>query len=314
MPDRRSVDELSIEELERILAIRKRQAREATLRRLQGEGRLVDVERPSPAANPGVSGETVNTAGARYRVADPDATADVRRRRAPVWRTWRDRLLLLVEVGALVGLVLVIVGIEQTRRELNRDVAIARDANRPTPEPTPLLTAVVLPSGHKPPTDSGEPEPNLDEIPAHLRPYVQSITPPPPPTPGPGQPIRLDIPALNLIGKPIVPGTDWEQLKKGVGHHPGTANPGERGNLVLAAHNDIFGEIFRDLDRLRPGDEIIVHTLDRTYRYVVAETRLVEPTQIDVMNPTSEPTVTLISCYPYLIDTQRIVVIAALQS
>jgi sortase A len=315
MTDRRSVDELSIEELEQILAIRKRQAREATLRRLKGEGRVVGAEAADDgaqhvdAADPA---QPTELAGVRYRAVELDLKPAAQPRLF-AWRKWRDRLLLLVEVGALVGLALVIVGIEQTRQELNRDVAVARDEDRPTPEPTPLISAVVLPGGHKPPTAPGGAAPNFDEIPAHLRGYVQSVTPLPIPTSGPGQPTRLVISALDIDAS-IVPGTDWEQLKKGVGHQPRTANPGERGNLVLAAHNDIFGEIFRDLDRLQPGDEIVVYTTDQSYRYVVTETRLVAPTDVDVMNPTSEPTVTLISCYPYLVDTQRIVVIAALQS
>lgn len=316
MTDRRSVDELSIEELEQILAIRKRQARGATLRRLKGEGRLVGAEPVDEAAleaEPASAPRSVDPAGARYRAVEVDAKPAAQPRRPFAWRKWRDRLLLLVEVGALVGLALVIVGIEQTRQELNRDVAVAGDDDRPTPEPTPLLSAVVLPSGHKPPTAPGGAAPNFDEIPAHLRGYVQSVTPLPIPTSGPGQPTRVVISALGIDAS-IVPGTDWEQLKKGVGHQPGTANPGERGNLVLAAHNDIFGEIFRDLDRLRPGDEIVVYAIDQSYRYVVAETRIVAPTDVEVMNPTSEPTVTLISCYPYLVDTQRIVVIAVLQA
>jgi sortase A len=318
MPDRRSVDELSIEELERILAIRKRQTREATLRRLQGEGRLVDTESVNEvmgrsAPNADEAPADADPIGSRYRTIELEAKPAGRRRPLIGWRTWRDRLLLLVEVAALLGLVLVIAGIEQTRQELNRDVAVARDVDRPAEEPTPVIRAVVLPSGHKPPTAPGGAAPNVDEIPAHLRGYVQSVTPLPIPTPGPGQPTRVVIPALNVDAS-IVPGTDWEQLKKGVGHHPGTANPGERGNLVLAAHNDIFGEIFKELDRLRPGDEIVVHSIDRAYRYVVTETRVVEPTDVEVLDPTSEPTTTLISCYPYLVDTQRIVVFASLQS
>jgi sortase A len=315
MPDRRSVDELSIEELEHILAIKKRQAREATLRRLQGEGRVVDAETVDEVlSRPGGNGAApAEPIGSRYRTVELEHRSRPRLRLHVNWRALRDRFLLLVEVGALVGLVLVIVGIEQTRQELNRDVVVAGDANRPTAEPTPVIRAVVLPSGHKPPTAPGGAAPNPDEIPAHLRSYVQSVTPLPIPTPGPGQPTRIVIPAIRVDAS-IVPGTDWEQLKKGVGHQPGTANPGERGNLVLAAHNDVFGEIFRDLDQLQPGDEIVIHAIDRSYRYVITETRIVEPTAVDVMDPTSEPTVTLISCYPYLVDTQRIAVFATLQS
>ena len=302
--------------MEQILAVKKRQAREATLRRLKGEGRLVDAvtvedsdERPRPHVRPAPA----EPVGSRYRTSPIDAGPPGRRRLSMSWRSVRDRFLLLVEVGALIGLVVVIVGIDQTRRELNRDVVSARDAQRVTPIPTPLIAALVLPSGHKPPNASGEAAPNFDEIPAHLRGLVQSVTPMPIPTTGPGQPTRIVVPALG-IDKPVVQGTDWEALKQRVGHHPGTANPGERGNLVLAAHNDVYGEIFRDLDRLKPGDEILVHTIGQVFRYVVTETRFVEPTQVEVMAPTSEPTVTLISCYPYRVDTQRIVVFASLQS
>lgn len=293
MSDHRPVDELSIEELEQIIAARKREARLATLRRLHGEGRAIDVPDWATPAR-----------------AEPAPRGQSRSRT----KTWRDRLLLLVEIGVLAGLVWVVIGVEGARQELNQDVAFARDVAQPTPEPTPLLRAVVLPDGHKPRTAPGGPAPNDDEIPAHLRAYVQSITPMPIPTPGPGQATRIQISAIN-VDSVVVEGTDWEQLKKGVGHYLGTANPGERGNMVLAAHNDIYGEWFRDLDQLEPGDEVIVNdSSGRRFRYLITGSRIVEPTAVEVMAPTSGPTLTLISCYPYLIDTQRIVVFAELQS
>lgn len=288
MPGRRTVDEVSIEELEQIIGERKREAHRATLGRLRGEGRVVDVPvPPAPARGLPAPGK-------------------------PRFKFWRDRLLLLVEIGALIGLVWAIIGAEQARQELNQDVVAVREAEQPGPQPTPLLRAVVLPDGHKPPTAPGGAAPNDDEIPAHLRAYVQSITPMPIPTPGPQQAARIEIPAINIDAQ-IVEGTDWEALKKGVGHYLGTANPGERGNVVLAAHNDIYGEWFRDLDQLEPGDEVIVYTANQRYRYVVTGTRIVEPTAVEVMDPTRAPAVTLISCYPYLVDTQRIVVFGELQ-
>jgi len=91
-------------------------------------------------------------------------------------------------------------------------------------------------------------------------------------------------------------------------------NPGDQGNIVLSAHNDIFGELFRDLDRLKAGDQVILYTNQRAYTYVVSDSKVVEPTQVEVMESTSLPSVTLISCYPYLVDNQRIVVSARLQS
>ena len=77
---------------------------------------------------------------------------------------------------------------------------------------------------------------------------------------------------------------------------------------MLSAHNDIFGELFRYLDKLKPGDEIILSTGARDFVYKVTGTRIVEPTEVSVMDPTPRATITLISCYPYLIDTERIVV------
>ncbi len=316
MPDRRSVDELSIEELEEILVVRKREVREARLQRLRGEGRVIDLAdlKDEPAQPDRSTGEPLKPSSSYYR------SGEVLDEKSSRWRlrlkfsrsrvkTWRDRFLLLVEIGAVIGLIAVIIATEQARIATNQPVI----TDVVTPMPTPLITAVVLPSGHRPPTAPGGAAPNLlDEVPAHLRDYVQSITPMPIPTPGPGQPTRIDIPALGIVNQTIVEGDDWDQLKKGVGHHPGTANPGERGNLVLSAHDDIFGEIFRHLDQLKPGDEVIVYSGNQRYRYVIAAQRIIQPTQVEVMLPTSDPTVTLISCYPYLIDTQRIAVFAQL--
>lgn len=314
MPDRRPVDELTIEELEEILAIRKREAREARLKRLRAEGRVLDVPDAASAADQAAAPQAEPAALARRsQFSEVYEEDQVRRRFGPgpqTVRRWRDRLLLLVEVGAVVGLILIFINLQQARIETNETTSAARLV-QPTPVPTPLINAIVLPSGHRPPTAPGGAAPNFDEIPAHLRAYAQSITPQPIPTPGPGQPTRIQIPAIDVDAQ-IVAGDSWDQLKKGVGHHIGSANPGERGNLVLSAHNDVFGEIFRHLDQLQPGDEIVVYSGAQRYRYTISERRLVAPTQVDVMSPTNEPTVTLVSCYPYLIDNQRIVVFGQL--
>jgi sortase A len=82
--------------------------------------------------------------------------------------------------------------------------------------------------------------------------------------------------------------------------------------MVLSGHNDVYGEVFRYLDRLKAGDEITVFTFSRSYTYVVEGWVLVEPTQVEVMAQTNDEALTLISCYPYLIDTQRIIVKARL--
>jgi len=220
-----------------------------------------------------------------------------------------DRLLLVLEIAAVFGLVFVLFNGFNVLRNLNREVTSA--IQQSTFTPTPLIMAVVLPSGHTPPNDPGGTRPNEAEIPEHLSPMIQSLADIPIPTPGPEQTIRIQIPAIN-VDAPVVQGDGWEQLKKGVGQHINTPNPGDDGNIILSAHNDIFGEIFRDLDQLKPGDEIILFTSQRTYTYIVEQNQIVEPTQVEVMAPTQEPVVTLISCYPYLIDNQRIVISASL--
>jgi sortase A len=226
-------------------------------------------------------------------------------------RIWMDRILLGVEILAIIALFGVVLNGLSILQTLNKEVAAS--IQQPTIEPTPLITAVVLPSGHTPPNAAGGAQPNEAEIPEHLRPLVQSLASVPIPTPGLQQAVRIQIPAID-VDAPVVQGDGWEQLKKGVGQHIGTPDPGENGNIVLSAHDDIFGEIFRYLDRLQPGDTVILYTNQRQYTYVITGTQIVEPTAVEVMNPTPNATVTLISCYPYLVDNQRIVVSAVLQN
>ena len=194
---------------------------------------------------------------------------------------------------------------------MNNEVATALE--QPTLTPTPLIVSVILPSGHTPPTSPDGARPNEAEIPGHLKPLVQSLANIPVPTPGPEHAIRIQIPSIG-VDAPIVQGDGWEQLKKGVGQHIGSSNPGEKGNVVLSAHNDIFGEIFRELDRLQPGDTITLYTNQRAYNYVVSTSEVIEPTQVEVMDSTSQPTITLISCYPYLVDDQRIAITGRMQT
>jgi sortase A len=171
---------------------------------------------------------------------------------------------------------------------------------------------VVLPSGLTPPNSKYGAQPNESEIPAHLLPLYQSMSQVPIPTAGPEQAIQIQIPAIN-VDAPIVQGDSWEQLKKGVAQHAGSADPGQSGNLVLSAHNDVFGEIFRHLDQLKEGDEVTVYTATHAFTYLIDKVEIVSPTDVEVMAATPDPTVTLISCYPYMIDNKRIVVQASLQ-
>jgi len=295
------VEDLSIPELEAALSQRRVEARRLRLEQFRASGRALRLEAPAdrdwPVAPTGDDSGEVSTA---------ESAAPSRR------RTFLNRTLLLVEIGAVVGLVLILLSGLGALRELNAEVAAALEG--PTPLPTPLIRAVVLPSGHTPPTSPGGAQPNEAEIPENLRPFVESLPVVGLPTPGPEQARSIHIPALWTSPAPVVQGDGWEQLKRGVGQHLGTANPGVSGNLVLSAHNDIFGELFRDLDQLKPGDEIRLSTASRDFVYRVTGTEIVGPTDVEVMESTSRPTVTLISCYPYLVDNKRIVVFAELTS
>lgn len=303
MARRKAPEELSVEELRRLLVEKRRGARKERLEHYRRTGRVVSVAPDMADFDSVRSAPIVDTTEASQPTLEV-VPANPRRK-------LMDRLLLGVEVLAVVGLLAVLVNGFGLLQTLNTEVVSA--LNPMTVTPTPLVMAVVLPSGHTPPDAQGNTAPNVAEIPEHLRPMVQSLANIPLPTPAPNQGIRIQIPALNLDA-PIVQGDGWEQLKKGVGQYLGSAQPGQDGNVVLSAHNDVYGELFRYLDRLAPGDQITIYTQQRQYVYIVDRTVLVEPTAVEVMASTGSPTVTLISCYPYLVDDQRIVVFARLQN
>lgn len=299
----KSPEELSEQELRRLLLDKRRVARQQRLQRFRRTGRAVTLapDLPPAALEEWRSEPALDSLDGG---PPPEPVRSLRRR-------WMDRILLVVEILAVVGLAGILFNGMGLLRTLNQEVAAA--LQQPTLSPTPLITAVVLPSGHTPPTSPGGAQPNEAEIPEHLRPLVQSLANLPIPTPGPEQAIRLQIPAIG-VDAPVVQGDGWDQLKKGVGQHIGSANPGQVGNVVLSGHDDVFGEIFRDLINLQPGDQVILYTAQHQYIYVVTGSQIVEPTQVEVMAATGDPTVTLISCYPYLIDNKRIVVSAKLQN
>ena len=94
----------------------------------------------------------------------------------------------------------------------------------------------------------------------------------------------------------IVQGDSSDILQRAVGHLPETALPGESGNVVLAAHRDTF---FRPLKGIRVGDTITVRTLTDDFAYVVVSMAVVSPDAVEVLRPTREPTLTLVTCFPF---------------
>lgn len=300
---KKNPEDLTMDELRHLLIEKRRAARQDRLENFRRTGRVVDVA-PEPLQVDNLDD---------LHTDDWDETSETVVAPAPPSRRKRviDRFLFVVEIAAVVGFLLLLLNAFTLLRNANQELGMA--LRQPTLTPTPLVMALVLPSGHTPPDAQGVVQPNDSEIPEHLRPLMQSLPSIPLPTPGPEQAIRIQIPAIR-VDAPVVQGDGWEQLKKGVGQHLGTPNPGDHGNIVLSAHNDAYGEIFRSLDQLKEGDQILLFTNQRVYTYVVKGLQVVQPTQVEVMAPTTNPVLTLISCYPYLVDNQRMVVSAELQS
>jgi len=292
--------DLSVNELRRLLIEKRRADRNDRIEHFRESGRVVRL----------VSNEDDSSwDDIRTSIPEGEGPQDPVEESRKRGKRVIDGFLLTVEILAVVGLIFVLFNGLDILQELNREVALALE--QPTLTPTPLIKAVILPSGHTPPDSPGGSRPNFEEIPEHLQPVVQSYGEIPIPTQGPQHAIRLQIPKINQ-DVPVVEGDGWEQLKKGVGHQINSANPGEAGNVVLSAHNDIHGEIFRDLDQLEIGDLVVLFSERQSYTYVVEDVLIVEPTQVEFLESTSASITTLISCYPYLVDNKRIVVIANL--
>ena len=147
----------------------------------------------------------------------------------------------------------------------------------------------------------------------------------------------LHVPRLGADYRRVVlEGTEEAQLSQGPGHYVGTAMPGERGNMAIAGHRVGKGSPFLDLDRLRPGDPVVVETADTWFVYRVlgdpdtAEfadpggvpgRRIVTPSDVEVISPTpgaapgappSGSYLTLTTCHPKYSARQRLVIHAVL--
>jgi len=105
----------------------------------------------------------------------------------------------------------------------------------------------------------------------------------------------LAIPRLDL-STVVVEGDDDEMLAVAAGHLPDTPLPWDAGNTAVAAHRDTF---FRGLVHVREGDEMSLSTPHGTFTYRVRETLVVRPSDVWVLGNTSQPMLTLVTCYPF---------------
>lgn len=106
---------------------------------------------------------------------------------------------------------------------------------------------------------------------------------------------RIEIPRIG-VSVMVVEGVKARNLKVAVGHIPGTALPGEAGNVGIAGHRDTF---FRKLREVRPSDAITLTTLYGSYQYSVESISVVNPDDVQVIRPSSEAILTLVTCYPF---------------
>jgi sortase A len=153
---------------------------------------------------------------------------------------------------------------------------------------TPPPTTVALPVPEPPPAEDGTTEPRVE---------VGSI----------------EIPAIGL-SKPMWEGIRLATLNNGPGHWPGTAMPGEVGNVVVAGHRVSHNADFRHVDDLVAGDDVIMTTPAGRFVYKVVSTEIVKPDALWVVDQTPEATATLFACHPPGSVRERIVVHLALSA
>jgi sortase A len=155
--------------------------------------------------------------------------------------------------------------------------------------------------------------------------------PPVPPRPTSAAPARPAVPPVPLgdgvailrvprFGRDYAPvvvqGVSAADLRRGPGHIPGTAMPGQLGNFVVSGHRTTYGKPFNRLDELKVGDPLVVEVQDRYYTYRVTGSEVVLPNRVDVTDPVPKhpgaaPTrelITLTTCHPKFSASHRLIV------
>lgn len=227
--------------------------------------------------------------------------------------------------------------------------AIPTDTPAPSDTPTSTLTpSPAEPSPATPPQETLTPAPSATPTPAPTAtptvtetaptltatpiPTIPTLPPTASPTPTSGAPpTRIRIAAIGLDA-PVVPVgqhavtldgelfSQWDvPPTRAAGWHQTSAPLGAPGNTVLNGHHNVYGEVFRYLAALKPGDWIALDAADRRYHYVVVQTMTLaeegQPLDVRAENarwilPTADERVTLVTCWPSYANTHRLVVIA----
>lgn len=122
---------------------------------------------------------------------------------------------------------------------------------------------------------------------------------------------ELAIPRLNLTS-PIYSGVTMDVFARGMGYWPGSALPGEVGNIVLAGHRTSRPRPLFDIQKIQVGDPITVKHEGHTYTYIVTNRKVVTPASIWITRPTKDATLTIFACHPRGSIKYRYVVFAKL--
>ena len=175
-----------------------------------------------------------------------------------------------------------------------------------TAPPTTTTTTTIAPT-----TTTTRPKPTTTTIaPTTTRPPL-AVPVAPPPEDGSIDP-RIELGAIEIprlgLARPMYEGIRLSTLDLGPGHWPGTALPGELGNVVVAGHRVSHNQDFHDLDQLVPGDDVIFRTDSGRHVYRVVSTEIVNPDALWIVDQSYARTATLFACHPPGSVSQRIVV------
>ena len=120
---------------------------------------------------------------------------------------------------------------------------------------------------------------------------------------------KITLPA---IGKSylVVEGTETDDLRKGPGHYDDTPMPGKPGTVGIAGHRTTHGAPFRNIDKLKRGDEVIVDTPNGRFVYEVEMQKIVLPTDLSVKDRVGYDRLILSACHPLYSAAQRLIVFA----
>jgi sortase A len=122
---------------------------------------------------------------------------------------------------------------------------------------------------------------------------------------------KLLIPSIG-VSEYVVEGTDADNLRKGPGHYPDTPLPGQHGTSAIAGHRTTYGAPFRNLDKLKKNDRIVVELPYGTFVYRVDRTQIVDDSALWVTNRVGHDQLVLTACHPLYSAAQRIVAFARL--